>query len=270
MSGDQRSYTYEEYLKTMKLFERGFGLTEACRKLSWPTTRKSTLYYWKHGLYKPPTTRWIPEPTKELAYIIGVLHGDAYINKHGSKYDIVLNTIDYEFAEKFSKVLAKTLDKKYFEPKFIGIQRGRNYGWKVAYSSKSFYIWYKKHNLDTLKPFIEHDEDTVACFLRGLYDSDGGHYKHEGKYNRISLFNSNLKLLKYTQHLLKKYFNIITIGPYLGTRAGTILKKNGKKYIRKKDVYHMGIYRKQYIEIFLNKIGFSITEKQLGLPRRKK
>jgi len=35
------------------------------------------------------------------------------------------------------------------------------------------------------------------------------------------------------------------------------------------NVYRIEIYRKRDVQIFLSKIGFSIREKQLGLPRRR-
>ena len=69
-----------------------------------------------------------------------------------------------------------------------------------------------------------------------LESLDGGHYKHRGEHSRISLFNSNLKLLKYTPHLLKKYYSIITTGPHIHTRAGMIMEKNGEKNTRKMSI----------------------------------
>jgi len=166
--------------------------------------------------------------------VIGVLYGDGNLERHGYHYDIKLNTIDYEFAETFSNTMAKLLNKKYVKPKYIGIQRGRNYGWKVAYSSKAFYQWYREQNLDTLKQYIEHNKDTVAYFLRGLYDSDGNNYQCIP----INLSNSNMKLLKYVQYLLIRYFDITTTGPYLNNKAGTTMEINGK------NIYERPMYTK--------------------------
>lgn len=261
----QKSYSTEEYEQAMQLLKKGYSLTQVCKLMGWPITKKTTLYYWKKGLSRPPSTRWRPKPSKELAYVIGVLYGDGNIERHGYHYDIKLNTIDYEFADAFSKAMAKLLDKKYEKPKYIGIQRGRNYGWKVTYSSKAFYQWYRKQNLDILKQYIEHNKDTVAHFLRGLYDSDGSNYMCK----KISLYNSNIELLRYVQYLLKRYFNIIARGPYLTRRAGSIMKRIGKTYKRSSDNYVIAICRKLHVQRFLSEIGFSITEKQLGLPRRK-
>ncbi len=260
-----RSYSYDEYLRAMELL-KDHGPTEVCRILGWPTTKKSLLHYWKYRKHKPPTARWRPEPSKELAYIIGVLYGDRCIKVHSHHYDIKLNTIDYEFADKFSRALAKLLTKNVVKPVWIGIQRGRNYGWEVTYSSKAFYIWYRKQTLETLKPYIEYNKDTVRLFLRGLYDSDGSNYRCK----KIVLFNSNIELLYYVQYLLKKYFIIMIRGPYLNAKAGNIsIKKNGEKIKTNRDNYSIVVFRRRYIQRFLNEIGFFITEKQLGLPRRK-
>ena len=245
------------------MFNKGFGITTVSRELDIP---KSTLYYWRCGIYRPPSARWYPEPSNELAYVIGVMLGDGSLKRHSRDYDIKLNTIDIEFAETFSNMLAKLLNRKVLRPKYIGRKRGRNYGWEIAYSSKAFYTWFKRQSLETLKKYIEYDKDTVKYFLRGLYDSEGSNYKCR----RISLCNSDLDLLQYTQYLLKRYFGIRAIGPYIQKRAGSIMIRNGRRYRRKVDVYILEICRKRDVQAFLIKIGFSIREKQLGLPRRGK
>ena len=141
----------------------------------------------------------------------------------------------------------------------------------MTYCSKAFYIWYKQQKLETLKQYIEHNRDTVANFLCGLYDSDGGHNKYKKRRSsQIYLYNNSSKLLKYTQHLLRKYFGIIARGPYLHVKAGAGSKMgNGKIAKTNYDNYQINIYRKQHIQRFLSEIGFSITEKQLGLKRSK-
>jgi intein-encoded DNA endonuclease-like protein len=262
-----KSYTHEKYLRAMDLLKKGYGLTETCRILGWPEDKIATLHYWKNGRHKPPAARWIPEPSSELAYIIGVLKGDGYLYKHKYHYDIKLDTRDYEFAETFGKALAKVLNKKVKKPYW---DKSDNI-WKIYYRSKAFYMWYRKQNLKSLKRFIEHGKETVALFLRGLYDSDGGHYRYRERYSKIYLYNNDLELLHYVQHLLNKYFNITARGPYLHIRAGEAsTKKNGERIRTNYNNYSIKISRKQHVETFLNEIGFSIAEKQLGLPRRRR
>ena len=112
-------------------------------------------------------------------------------------------------------------------------------------------IWYKQS--------IKYSRETIVSFLRGLYDSDDGHYKYKRRYSQIHLSSNNLKLLKYTQHLLEKYFDIFATGPYLNKSAGTENKiRNGKIAKTNYDNYCIHINRRQRVERFLSVIGFSI------------
>jgi len=256
----KREYSYEEYMNTMKLLNMGMGPTEVSRILNIP---RRAVEDWKYKGKIPWLAKWASEPSNELAYVIGVLLGDGYIvREHHSNYDIELMVKDYEFAEEFSKAIAKILDKKYKKPYW---SRSHN-RWRVYYRSKAFYTWYRRQDLDTLKQYIEHNRETVANFLRGFYDSDGNNYR----YKHIFLYNSNLKLLRYTQYLLKKYFSIKATGPYLIAKAGSIhIKRNGERIKTNHDIYCIAISRMKDIRVFLSEIGFSIREKQLGLPRKK-
>ena len=140
-----------------------------------------------------------------------------------------------------------------------------NNKWEVIYLSKAFYQWYRKQSLESLKQFIEHDKVTVANFLRGLYDSEG----YNQRCRQIWLSNNDLELLHYTQYLLKNYFNIVATGPYINRRSGKVsTKRRGEKIKTKHNNYSIAISRRQYIQRFLDNIGFSIREKQLGLKRR--
>ncbi len=260
-----RSYSYDDYIRAMKMIEK-LGVTETSRRLG---ISKPTLYRWKNGEHIPPLAKWHPEPSKELVYVLGVLHGDGNVCIEEHHYRIQLGVKDLEFAEAFSKNMAETLNKKYSTPRWY---ESRN-RWRVEYNSKAFYVWYEEQTLETLKSYIEHNKETVANFLRGLYDSDGGHYKYKSnnrRYSKICLSNNNIELLKYVQYLLKRHFGIIARGPYLNNKARTKSKiKNGKTISRNHDNYRIDIDRKQHTQVFLNEIGFNIKEKQLGLPRRK-
>ena len=256
--GRQRRYTTEEYEEAISLLERGLGLSKVSKITGIP---KSTLYYWRNWIYKPPSTRWMPKPINSLAYVIGVLMGDANLARHGYKYDIELKTMDKPFAETFAKHLSKTLEKPIKKPTWTGPRRG----WRAYQSSKAFHQWYQKQTLQTLKPYIEHDKDTVKHFLQGLYDSDGSNDRNAA----IALANSNIDLLVYVQYLLKRYFNIDARGPYLTHKKGSIMKIRGKEFIRKKDCFRIVIYKKLHVKKFLTEVGFTIPRKQQGRPKRK-
>jgi intein-encoded DNA endonuclease-like protein len=81
----------------------------------------------------------------------------------------------------------------------------------------------------------------------------------------------DIDLLHYVQHLLKKYFSISATGPYINTKAGSVhIKRNGEKIKAGHNTYSIAISRKDCVQRYLSEVGFSITEKQLGLPRRKR
>ena len=257
-----RSYSYNEYLRAMKMIKI-LGVVETSRRTGIP---KPTVEGWKHGKV-PPLARWVPESSKELAYVLGVLHGDGsvYIDKYG-RYRIRLGVKDLKFAEAFSRAMARLFGKNVKKPHW----NKSNNVWVVVYYSKAFYVWYKQQNLDTLKPYIEYSRETVANFLRGLYDSDGGHYIYKRRYSHIHLSNNDKDLLRYVQHLLEKYFGINATGPYINDRAGKISTRgDGEKIKTNYNNYSIAISRKLHIQKFLNEIRFSIEEKQLGLKRRK-
>jgi intein-encoded DNA endonuclease-like protein len=243
----------------MRMYKDGVGPTEISRMLG---VKRRTVESWIYEGKKPPAARWHPEPNKELTYTIGVLNGDGSIVKdHKYHYDIVLSAKDIEFAEEFSSILARLLNKKYTSPYWSNLDNQ----WRITYKSMAFWTWYKGQTLDTLKHYIEHDEKTVAYFLRGLYDSEGYNYRCR----QISLSNNSEKLLCYVQYLLMRYFDIIATGPYLCKKAGSVsVKKNGEEIKSNHDIYCIAINRRQHIQRFLSEIGFSIREKQLGQKRR--
>ncbi len=255
-----RSYTYEDYQRAMELFNEGLGITTISRMLN---ITKSTLHYWRHGINKPATIRWIPKASKELAYVLGALIGDGYLRFYRYHYFIELQVRDYDFAQMFSISLSNLLNKKYLKPLWNSAHKM----WMVSCPSKAFFTWYKKQNLDTLRQYIEYNIETVRYFLRGLYDAEGSNYKCR----QIGLWNTNAYLLKYTQHLLKKYFNIIAKGLYLSNKAGEVkISSNGKVLVKNKNCYKICINRRIHVRRFLDEIGFTITEKQFGLPRNKR
>jgi len=266
MSRKYKSYTYEEYMKAMELLEKGYGLTETCRLLGWPETKEPILYYWKHGEV-PPLARWRAEPSKELAYVIGTVHGDGTVCKDElrGQYIIQLNTIDKEFAETFSKVIAKLLGVNYHKPHWSEKEKE----WWVRYYSKAFVEWYKRceeQGLQGFKLFIEYDRETVRHYLRGLFDSEGNNNGNK----EIRLYNTKKKLLEYIQYLLERYFGIVTTGPYLQRKAGTKTVINGMKTTTKYDCYRIQINGRKHAQKFLEEIGFTIVRKQLGLRKHEK
>jgi len=215
----------------------------------------------------PSLAKWKAEPSKELAYTIGILHGDGSVTKNESRYQYIvkLAVIDKEFAETFSKVMAKLLSVSYHEPYW----NEKKKKWLVKYRSKAFFIWYEKtekQGLEGFKEYIEYSKETVRHYLKGLFDSEESNYRN--KY--IYLYNSSKKLLEYVQYLLEKYFDIKATGPHLVHKAGTQIVINRIKTCYNDDYYKIQIGRKEHIQKFLEEIGFSIVRRQLGLMKDEK
>jgi len=265
MGRKYREYSYDDWKKAMELLEKGYGLAETCRILGWSETKKSTLYRWKHGII-PPSAKWKAEPSNELAYAIGTIHGDGSVCKFKKKfwyeYVIQLAVIDKEFAETFSRAMSRLLGINYHKPRWNEKEKE----WRVVYQSKAFYKWYKRckeQGLQGFKEYIEYNIETVRYYLKGLFDSDGSNKRNK----RIFLYNSNKELLEYIQHLLKKYFDVKATGPYLVYKAGDTITINGVKIHYNDDYYHISINKREHVQKFLEEIGFSIIRKQLRLKK---
>jgi len=269
MGRKRREYSYDDWKKAMDLHNKyKLGYRKISRVLN---ISENTVNNWLYKGVVPPSAKWKAEPSKELAYVIGVVQGDGSVSKvkpkniHGYEYVIQLATIDKEFAETFSRAMSRLLGVNYH--KLWWDEKEKE--WRVVYKSKAFYTWYKKsekQGLQGFKKYIEHDIETVRYYLKGLYDSEGSNYRN--KY--IYLYNSKKELLKYVQYLLRKYFDVVATGPYLKEDGGNTKVINGVEARYNDDYYSMQIGRKQCVQEFLREIGFTIVRKQLGLKKDEK
>lgn len=100
----RRIYTREQYLEALKLLQNGLKCNEVAKMLGIPY---NTLRNWWRGIRKPPLARWEPILSKELAYVLGALLGDGSVTISPQKgiYRIQLTVKDYEFADRFSRVV---------------------------------------------------------------------------------------------------------------------------------------------------------------------
>src|SRR5881296_3363232 len=97
----------------------GFGLSyrqiqEAVLRNRQVRLAKSTISVWVNGLHGPTgrLNSFRPNPTPELAYVIGVILGDGNLNIHGYNAELILAVTDHDFAEEFSRCLAKVLNRE--------------------------------------------------------------------------------------------------------------------------------------------------------------
>ena len=160
--------------------------------------------YWTRGLHSPLNGIYVPsieflKPSTELAYVIGVVLGDRYIDKKKrvvkgyNRIRIGLDVKDKDFADEFARCLGKVLGRS---PKKPRIRYQKRYVVEVA--SKTLYQLLKKPvDLDRLRQYVEHSEECMAAFLRGFFDSEGS--VNERGY--ISISNTDIGLLMYIKDL---------------------------------------------------------------------
>jgi intein-encoded DNA endonuclease-like protein len=83
-----------------------------------------------------------PDPTPELAYVIGVILGDGNLNIHGYSSEMILAVTDHDFAEEFSKCLSRVLHRE--TPYKIRWSRPKN-RWVVQGSSILLHKFLDRH-----------------------------------------------------------------------------------------------------------------------------
>ncbi|MBE8539411.1 LAGLIDADG family homing endonuclease [Geoglobus acetivorans] len=150
------------------------------------------------------------KPSKELAYILGVIFGDGYVGhtkKYGDRF-IQLKVIDKQFADEFVVNLRRIGLKPYMKT-----IKPKKPNWKKIYyvraRSKQFYEWYKSLDLKTIETEYLINDDFRKEFIRGFYESEG-HRAH----SNIQMYNTNLKLLKLIKAQLEKLGFKVSIKTY--------------------------------------------------------
>ena len=221
--------------------------------------QKSTVSDWTRGLHTPlgRAHTFVPEPTPELAYVIGVEKGDGSLNVRQVTYNyrFRLQSVDREFVEEFDRCLAKILHSSRHA---LWVGAGRK---EIHVVANSFLLYrFLKRPFQELRQFVEHCAHCTSAFLRGFFDSEGSVSK-EGS---LTGWNSDASLLRYVQGLLFGTFGIQTTGPRLGTRKGTKLTRRGRTYVRNLDCFGIRV-RNKFRRLFLQKIGMTIERKRFRL-----
>jgi len=254
----------------LDLYFKGYTDKEIAEKCG---VKKVTVWKRRKIFNLPPNKkkRFIPIPSPELAYILGVLDGDGWVRIKKKHHIIALSSIDLEFVRKFNESLTKLLNKN--KPYSIQIVKPKGKNRKIQHKvegiCKDFLEWYyskscikEKHHCIKKYPYD---------YLKGLYDSEGSividisHGNAPYLYCRIFLFNTNLELLKYIKRLLEK----LGFHPRLNKvkSKSKISRFPDYSTIRKKDEYYIALNRKEDIYRFHDKIGFTIDRKQKKLEK---
>src|SRR3989442_5201561 len=142
--------------------------------------------------------------------------------------EILLSVTDRDFAEEFSRCLAKLLHRALPYKVRWSEKRKRC----IVQGASIFLYKFLSHRWLELKPWIEHCNKCTVCYLRAFFDGEGCISRRQ-----LTISNTNVELLLYARELLRK-FGVESTGPYLGKLAGTVLKdsQTGKLYKRKKEL----------------------------------
>ena len=222
---------------------------------------EATISSWTRGINAPNRAGhvFIPKPSPDLAYVIGVETGDGFLNvkRKTYQYRIRLRAVDREFVEAFNQAVSKVLGCPPHR-----LWKGNENETEVEFGS---YLLHKflLQDVQQLREFIEHDKECVAAFLRGFFDSEGS-VDTEG---RLTASNTDLELLRYVQDLLDRFFGIQTTGPHPGKKKGTILTRRGKSYVRNLDCYYIYVRTAELIT-FYREIGLTIERKKSRLEKK--
>jgi intein-encoded DNA endonuclease-like protein len=272
--GERRKYLPLEirtkmYEDVIELGRQGLKYKEIQRRIHGKYGKQissSTISFWINGKQYPlgKVNKFDENPSPELAYVIGVILSDGFKYFDNRNYRIGLIVKDKEYAEEFGKNLAKILGKKGLYEPFWSKDLKQ---WVIVGCSVQLFKFLNRP-FEELKFYIEYSKETVASFLKALFDGDGSIYVkvRRGERKRILwLYNADKQLLIYVQHLLKKFFNVDATGPHLETRKDSIKHfPNGKVYKTTQNCYYIYIRAKSLLN-FYKHIGFTIKRKQQRL-----
>lgn len=257
MSIEDRIKLYAEAMRLRK--EKGWGDKRIAKALNMSV---NTVAGWLYKGYSPITTGnpHMPnlEPSPELSYVIGVVHGDGWISAVRSerhiKKRIGLATKDRDFVKRFNINLCKVLKKK----NLYSIYFRKSRGYYTLVATSKFLFDFLKKGWENLKHVIER---YPGDFIRGFADSEGSVILAS---RCINLYNTNLSLLKYVQELLNEKFKITS---HIFLVHGERFERDicGRTVIYTKPVYMLKIFSRDGVIKFWRLIGFSIARKQRKL-----
>jgi intein-encoded DNA endonuclease-like protein len=191
---------------------------------------------------------FVPTPSKELSYILGVRYGDGCLRKTRNWHMFILGAVNKDFVECFRDCCCKLLNKK--ELPRINIKKQKKKEWNDVYfcniTSKQFYYF-------LLKPISEHHafiQKNPLDFLRGFFDSEGSFSLKSCMHLRVG--NTNKEIMDYVKKLLDE--NGIFLNLYIEKRQPPL-----------KTFYVLGTGKRSNIQAYNDKIGFTIKEKQKRL-----
>lgn len=185
------SFTKEELIDLHWI--QGLSMTEIGRRHD---VSASAMKYWmsKFSLeHRSQVKEILFEPSPALSYVLGVLHGDAFVYSlpRRRRYVVILAVVDKEFAFSFKRAL-ETLGMNANTIAIPPSREGNQPQWKTyAHSKKFMERWNALSPRERIKWGMKYPRD----FLRGVYESKGSVKFHRGSLE-LSIYSTNVMLQK--------------------------------------------------------------------------
>ncbi len=218
----------------------------------------------RRNLIKPITNKFHKKLTFERAYLLGVMCGDGCVfsgmaNKDRwlyKNYIVYLAARDKDFVDEFIRCANKIYG---FTPSLYFRKRSKlNKRWSDIWiariTRKEVYKDLSPYNFGTNtwkvpKEIIDSkDEKIIGAFLKGFYDSEGSISMGPRSFN-LFIHSNNYEGIMGVKSLLER----------LGIKIFKIMKDIR---LSRNPTFFFIISSKKNLEIFLNRVGFSIQRKQ--------
>ena len=223
----QHKYKELDIRKIKELYNRGYSLNEIARifNVSYTKIRSDMISqnFARRNSVDVSSNKPILNKTKNLCYILGVLHGDGYLYKNGSNYCISLESVDMDFINSFKSSL-NNINLIVSGPYSRKRPEKHQIIHKIESRSKLFFEWFKSLDVLKLKDIIRNAKGDID-FLRAIYESEGSYFiTKEGK-ETLTIASTNKKLVLLIHDIIKKY-------GFSPTFPKPQLLKSGKAYYK--------------------------------------
>ena len=213
---------------------------------------------------KPPWNRFaqfIPTPSEEISYIIGVYMGDGSIYRAAGNTFLRLQAKDKEFVKLFAHNCEKLLHRR----SSLRLTARSLYEARIASKSLCEFL---ERGLHRLNPLIEKHP---SSFIRGLADSDGSALvtttRMRGKpwffVQVVVATSTSTRLLTYARTILRECLGLKATLVYKGKPRTRVYKD--RLFRSKKRVFDLRISRFGDVKQFSRDVGFELARKQRKL-----
>lgn len=189
------------------------------------------------------------------AYILGVLCGDGWLWQGSRSWQMGLQAIDKEFVERFAHHAKSVYEIEPFNEIIEPKVKGWNRQFKTRICAKAvlddisnYGVLFKTETWRVPEHIKNAAADIKVNFLRGFFDSEGN-----VETRRVQATSTNIAGLQDVQKLLTCIGIRSSIAPQRKARGNRVQS------------YNLRIQDRKSVEVFCERIGFSILRKQKAL-----